>query len=437
MKSSCPSPASGPPIDLSNVPFLRKPESIAPGIVFELRQNSAVVYGRGARRGADRSELQRLTSIENLLVQQQLGATKGKGFMSKTTRSKLMKNVNRLVSMASVPAAKQLRYNSALGYAQQVCYLTFCTVTLPSEQCRNADGSHDDAGFKAMLGRFLEEVQRVCGVVHYVWVVESQDNGNLHAHVVLDKFIENLPDGQNKADSVALRLTKIWNNQLRLAGYIAPYAAKMEARYANGFVLDADLVEHRKQWTGSEWADVVVVVSEATQRRRYEYGVATAWQEPNTLDIHALGKAENAAGYIAAYMTKSESVRPISGRLTGHSKDLEKVGLYQEGFTDEVRASVAVLAEQGKVKALLVTASGVFTQQEYDDNDMRAAGVAVVATVYTWKEADWWAVAPQGYVRRYHSYWREVLRREYGEAAMPAPRNTTLRSKSPLVALRP
>lgn len=426
MKSSRPLPA--PTIGFSNVPFLRNPEAVEGGVVFELRQNSAVVYGRGARRGADRTEAQHLTSVENLLVQQQAGNTKGTGYMSRTTRSKVMKNVNRLISMASVPAAKQMRHNTALGYAQQVCYLTFVTLVLPSEQRVNSDGVHDDAHFKAMLGRFLEDVQRICGVVHYVWVVEAQKNGNLHAHVVVDKYIENLPAGQNKADSVPLRLTKLWNRQLRLAGYIEPYAAKMRAKYAGGFVVDADLVERRKRWENNAWCDVLVPVSEAVQRARYDYGVATSWQEPNSVDIHALGKAENVAGYIAAYMTKSDSVRPILGRLTGHSKGLEKVSLYQEGFSDEVRASVMQLADQGKAKAMLVTGAGVFTQQEYDDNDLAAVGVPVVATVYSWKESDWWAVAPRGYVRRYQNYWRDVLRREYGDAVMPASRS---RNSSP------
>ena len=79
-----------------------------------------------------------------------------------------------------------------------------------------------------------------------------------------------------------------------------------------------------------------------------------------------------------------------------------------------------------------MTGSGVFTQQEYDDNDLRAAGVPVLATVYSWKEADWWAVAPRGYVRRYQSYWRAVLRREYGDAVMPGSRsrNSSLRGIS-------
>lgn len=425
MKSSRSSPVAGSPIGFSNVPFLRKPEAKDTGVVFEIRQNSAVVYGRGARRGADRTEAQQLTAVENLLTQQQLGSSKGTGYMSRASRSKVMKNVHRMMSMASVPAAKKLRRNSTLGYAQQVCYLTFLTVVLPSAQHLRADGLPDDAEFKAMLGRFLEDLQRICGVVHYIWVVEAQQNGNLHAHILIDKFIENLPEGQNKVDSVSLRLTKLWNQRLHLAGYIEPYAEKMRAKYAGGFVLDKDLAERRKRWNGTAWCDVLVAVPEATQRARYDYGVATGWQQPNSVDIHALGKAENVAGYIAAYLTKSDSVRPISGRLTGHSKDLEKISLYQEGFSDEVRATVVQLAAEGKAKALLVTGSGVFTQQEYDDNDLREAGVPVLATVYSWRDADWWAAAPAGYVQRYRSYWRSVLRREYGEATMP-----TLRPKS-------
>lgn len=417
MKSSRPSPA--PPIGFSNVPFVRNHKTQDTGVVFEIRQNSAVVYGRGARRGVDRTEAQQLTAVENLLTQQQLGSSKGTGYMSRASRSKVMKNVHRLISMASVPAAKKLRDNSTLGYAQQVCYLTFLTLVLPSAQHQRADGLPDDAEFKAMMGRFLEDIQRICGVVHYVWVVEAQQNGNLHAHILIDKFIENLPAGQNKVDSVPLRLTKLWNQRLRLEGYIEPYAEKMRAKYVGGFVLDQDLVERRKRWDGAAWCDVLVAVPEVTQRARYAYGVSTDWQEPNTVDIHALGKAENVAGYIAAYMTKSDSVRPISGRLTGHSKDLEKISLYQEGFSDEVRAAVVQLAAEGKAKALLVTGSGVFTQQEYDDNDLRESGVPVLATVYSWKDADWWAAAPTGYVRRYQSYWRAVLRREYGEAVMP------------------
>jgi hypothetical protein len=414
-RPSCSPPKASPPIGLSHVPFLRKSSASEVGTTFELRQNSAVVYSRGARRGADRTEAQQQAAIENLLTQQQAGSTKGKGYMSKATRSEVMKCVQRMISMASVSAAKTMRYNSKLGYRQQVCYLTFLTLVLPSDQVCKADGTPDDKHVKALVGRFMSEVQRVCGVVHYVAVFEPQPTtGNLHAHVLIDKFVENLPDGQNKVDATPLRLTKLWNHFLRGAGYIEPYAAKMRAKYASGLVFDSELAEVHKQWDGAAWCDVAVPVSEATQLSRYAYGVATDWQEPNTVDIHAVGKAENLAGYIAAYMAKNEGVRPIDGRLWSHSKGLEKLPLYQEDFNDEVRASVSQLIEQGKAKTLLVTGSGVFTTQEYEDNDLAALGVAVVATIYTWRQSDWWAVAPPGYVRRYRHYWRDVLRREYG-----------------------
>ena len=425
MKTPCPPspPASAaPPIGLSHVSLLRKSSAVEVGTTFELRQNSAVVYSRGgARRGDDRTEAQRQAVIENLLSQQQAGCTKGNGYMSTTIRSKVMKCVQRMIAMASVPAAKTMRHNPVLGYGQQVCYPTFLTLVLPSDQVCKTDGTPDDKQVKALVGRFLGEVQRVCGVVHYLAVFEPQPaTGNLHAHVLIDKYIENLPEGQNKVDATPLRLTKLWNHFLRGSkkkqqhNYIEPYAAKMRSKYASGFFFDEDLAETRKKWDGSAWCDVSVPVPEATQFSRYTYGAATDWQEPNTVDIHAVGKAENLAGYIAAYMAKNEGVRPIEGHLWSHSKGLEKLPLYQEDFNDEVRGSVSQLIEQGKAKTLLVTGSGVFTTQEYEDNDLAALGVAVVATIYTWRQSDWWAVAPPGYVRRYRHYWRDVLRREYG-----------------------
>jgi hypothetical protein len=371
-----------------------------------------------------------------LASQQQKGSVKGTGRMSTRTRQKVKKCLQRLIAMATAAKSLRPRHNPVLGYDQQVCYLTFLTLTLPSDQFRKADGGFDDKQVKALVGRFLGQVERVCSVVHYVAVYEAQEGtGNLHAHIVLDKYIENLPEGQNKVDLQPLRLTKLWNGFLRREGYIEPYAAKMRAKYANGFAFDQELTEPRQQWNGSAWCEVPVPVSEATQRRRYAYGVATDWQEPNTVDIHALGKAENVIGYISAYMTKDESVRPIEGRLWSHSAGLEKIQVHKEEYTDELRQSVVKLRKQGKEKEHLVTPAGVFSRAEYDDNDLAAAGVSVVRTVHSWKEADWWQVAPKAYVQRYRNHWRDVLRREYGEAKLPALRAQRVPSRLPLPAV--
>lgn len=428
------SPEGVPSIGSSLCSFLRKKESRTKAVVFEQRYNSAHTYRPPVVDG-ERTEAQRLACAANLASQQQKGSVKGTGRMSMRTRQKVKKCLQRLVAMASAAKSVRPRHNPALGYDQQVCYLTFLTLTLPSDQLRKADGGFDDKQVKALVGRFLGQVERVCSVVHYVAVYEAQEGtGNLHAHIVLDKYIENLPEGQNKVDLQPLRLTKLWNGFLRHAGYIEPYSAKMRAKYANGFVLDTELAEPRQQWNGSAWCEVQASVSEAAQRRRYAYGVATDWQEPNTVDIHALGKAENVIGYISAYMTKDESVRPIEGRLWSHSAGLEKIPAHQEEYTDELRQSVVKLRKQGKEKELLVTPVGVFSRAEYEDSDLAAAGVSVVRTVHSWKDADWWQVAPKAYVQRYRTHWREVLRREYGEAKMPTLRAQRAPSRPPLPA---
>ena len=422
MNTSYPRSSGAPSIGSSLRAFLRKKESRTKAVVFEQRYNSAHTYRPPVVDG-ERTEAQQQAATGNLASQQQKGSVKGTGRMSAQIRRGVKKCLRALIEMATAAKSVRPRYNSALGYDQQVCYLTFLTLTLPSDQFRKADGGFDDKQVKALVGRFLGQVERVCGVEHYVAVYEAQDGtGNLHAHIVIDKYIENLPEGQNKVDSVPLRLTKLWNGFLRHAGYIEPYAAKMRAKYVNGFVLDMELVEPRQQWNGSAWCEVQVPVSEAAQRRRYAYGVATDWQEPNTVDIHALGKAENVMGYISSYMTKDESVRPIEGRLWSHSKGLEKIQAHKEEYTDELRQSVVKLRKQGKEKELLVTPAGVFSRAEYDDNDLAAAGVSVVRTVHSWKDADWWAVAPRDYKQRYRNHWRDVLRREYGEAKLPVLR---------------
>jgi len=438
MNTSYPRSGGAPSIGSSLVAFLRKKESRTKAVVFEQRYNSAHTYRPPVVDG-ERTEAQQLATVGNLTSQQQKGSVKGTGRMSAQTRRGVKKCLQRLIAMATAAKLVRPRHNSVLGYDQQVCYLTFLTLTLPSDQLRKADGGFDDKQVKALVGRFLGQVERVCGVNHYVAVYEAQDGtGNLHAHIVIDKYIENLPEGQNKVDSVPLRLTKLWNQQLRGGkashNYIEPYAAKMRAKYASGFVLDMELAEPRQQWNGSSWCEVPVPVSEAAQRRRYAYGVATDWQEPNTVDIHALGKAENVIGYISSYMTKDESVRPIEGRLWSHSAGLEKIQVHKEEYTDELRRSVVQLRKQGKEKELLVTPVGVFSRAEYEDNDLAAAGVPVVRTVHSWKDADWWAVAPRDYKQRYRNHWRDVLRREYGEAKLPVLRAQWAPSRSHLPA---
>jgi hypothetical protein len=62
--------------------------------------------------------------------------------------------------------------------------LTMITLTLPSAQV------HDDKYLKRELfGRYIEDLRRKHGIDYYFVRYESQANGNIHAHLVIDKFI--------------------------------------------------------------------------------------------------------------------------------------------------------------------------------------------------------------------------------------------------------
>lgn len=75
---------------------------------------------------------------------------------------------------------------------------TFCTLTIPVKQ------SMSDADIKAKIfDRWMESVVRGSDVKLYVWRAEAQLNGNIHFHIVFDKFLD-----QKK-------LKKNWYNALK------------------------------------------------------------------------------------------------------------------------------------------------------------------------------------------------------------------------------
>jgi hypothetical protein len=217
-------------------------------------------------------------------------------------------------------------------------------------------------------------------------------------------------------------LTKPGTTKPRTAGcHFLPLHGQDGGQYTNGFALDVDLVERRKQWNSLEWAEVVVAVSEATRRRRYDTGWQCKWQEPT---LTRPGQQPRTAGYIAAHMTKAESVRPI--RAADVRKDFEKVACTQEGFTRY--AIVAALAEQDVAKTLLVTSSSAPIQQEYDETttSVRSWGVGEATVCTAGKRGRLWP-----WVLRLRPAIPELLagvpRREYGEAVMlqPVSRNSS------------
>jgi len=86
---------------------------------------------------------------------------------------------------------------------------TFVTLTLPSTQ------KHDDRDIKRkVLEHFIKRLQYQFSVRHYFWRAEVQENGNIHFHLILDRYID-------KTD-----LRDHWNRALTPLGYIDRFEAK-------------------------------------------------------------------------------------------------------------------------------------------------------------------------------------------------------------------
>ncbi len=175
------------------------------------------------------------------------------GTMSKLQVKNCRKAVENLINMVL------FNYDKSKSYREQK-FVTFVTLTLPAPQL------HSDKIFRKLQTRFIENLQKTYNVDFYVWKAETQDNGNIHFHLLIDRFVDKHI------------IQNLWNSQLDKYGYIDRFARKKGHR------------------------------------------------NPPTTKIHGLVKVKNTVSYIMKYMTKVEKgKRPIVGQLWGCSNTVKKL----------------------------------------------------------------------------------------------------------------
>jgi hypothetical protein len=153
--------------------------------------------------------------------------------------------------------------------------LTFVTLTLSSSQI------HSDVVIKSLfLNQFLTEAKKRWNVSRYVWRAEKQLNGNIHFHILTDRFI---PWSE---------LRDVWNRIQNKLGYVNRYRQTLKEWHSQGFKIRFDLL---KYWPAD------------AQKRAYAAGCKTDWNNPNSTDIHNLRHVQNVKRYVAKYMSKNAS----------------------------------------------------------------------------------------------------------------------------------
>jgi hypothetical protein len=209
--------------------------------------NSAIMYNRYECITPQKNK--RIYNIKNLAR----GTTKG---VLSDKNSKRIKEM--VVNLHTAVNRKMLNY--CMDRERKIKPLSFITLTLSQLQ------KDDDKYIKRhMLDRFLITLQRKGILKQYIWKAETQQNGNLHFHVITPNYIT----------KEVIRYT--WN----------------EIQFDNGY-LEMYIQKH---------------------------GHGNA---PST-EIKASKNIRHTAGYVAKYIAKKEGSRLIQGRLWGCSDRLRSL----------------------------------------------------------------------------------------------------------------
>jgi hypothetical protein len=195
---------------------------------------------------------------ENLIQNRKKG-TKYNGAISKPTKTKLLKHLSEW--LRSLEFSKYEKIN---GKKVRKHHPVSITLTLSDIQ------KHDDNYIKRyMLGRFISVAQKKYGIRYYFWRAEAQRNGNIHFHLVIDKYF-------SRTD-----IQKEWNAIQKDYGYLKNFEQK------------------------------------------FKHG------NPPSTQVQASG-VDGCVEYVTKYVSKDEKgKRIIEGRLWGMSDELKKYNYLQ------------------------------------------------------------------------------------------------------------
>jgi hypothetical protein len=248
------------------------------------------------------------------------------GNVSVIAKRKMMKALNYMLMLTS----EKTIHNNYSGRNFKF-KLAFITLTLPSVQIHT-----DNEIKKECLNQILIELRENYDVRFYIWRAEKQKNGNIHFHILIDKFIPHQ------------ELRDRWNRIINKLGYVDTYRETQQAWHNNGFQVRKELL---KTWTKEK------------QYQAYLRGAKTHWNSPNSTDIHSIFKINNIKLYIAKYLTKNEINKleenlkdnlfaVPQGRIWGCSQLLSKVKGAQTEIDTELQDTIEDLINEPGVRII-------------------------------------------------------------------------------------
>lgn len=187
--------------------------------------------------------------------------------------------------------------------------LAMLTLTLPCAQ------AHTDQHIKnKMLNSFLTTMRTKFYLTNYIWKAEKTEAGNLHFHIIIDRFIEHK------------EVNRIWNNVLKVNGYIARYREKMLIHHKNGFTPFKSLLP--------SW-------SLQNQMKAYKKAKQSNFMNPSgTTDIHSLKSIKNANAYLKKYMQKNPDQTKLYSKIVSKYCSVNAVSSPPPEILIEIKAKI-------------------------------------------------------------------------------------------------
>jgi hypothetical protein len=235
---------------------------------------------------------------------------KAHGKVSKTASKKMKKSIEYLLLLSN-PKSVQAQYTGRTFSFK----IAFITLTLPSPQ------QHPDTEIiNKCLNQFIIEIKKNHQVKHYIWRAEKQKNGNIHFHILINKFIH-WNDIRNR-----------WNRIINKLGYVDRYREIQETWHKNGFKVREDMIltwPAKKQWEA------------------YKRNAGIQWNNPNSTDIHSIRKIRNIKLYLTKYLLKQpdgqkeetqecNNYQNQTGRIWGCNRELSNI----KGAATEIDSSI-------------------------------------------------------------------------------------------------
>lgn len=230
------------------------------------------------------SETTHKNSVEKKQKNLNIGFKQTKN-LGKTSKKKITDAVKWLDFIAKTKTYKTKKGKKIRWRIQMI------TLTLSSKQ------RHSDKEItKELLGKFLNEMRNNYDMKNYVWKAETQENGNIHYHIITDCGVN------------YYRVLYVWNRIQNYLGYV-------------------------KEWEKNKDTDT---------------------KYPNSVDIKKVLKDSNIEYYIAKYIGKDdeEERRAVTSRLYALSYSLSRLKEFRQQSRDLAEFAYTVAVNHLKAKVV-------------------------------------------------------------------------------------